>query len=109
MKKFFRKLFRKKKLKNARTMDNLSKILSPERPILMGLLQKYTNVMKGEGIEKLVPLLLKSITFEFFAKGYQTRFCRVDAENGILSYYLNETDEQMVPRGKVQLIGALGN
>ena len=28
-------------------MDNLNKVLNPQRPILSGLLQKYTNVMKG--------------------------------------------------------------
>lgn len=38
------------------------------------------------------------------------RFCRVDAENGILSYFLSENnDDQLIPRGKVHLIGALIN
>lgn len=40
------------------------------------------------------------------------RFCRVDAENGILSYYLSENgDEQFSgnPRGQVHLMGALIN
>ncbi len=49
MKKFFHKIkYRRKRLKKARTMENLSKVLSQERPVLMGLLQKYTNVMKGK-------------------------------------------------------------
>ena len=44
--------------------------------------------------------------------GFQLRFCRVDAENGILSYYLSETgDDQFSgnPRGQVSLLGALIN
>lgn len=78
----------KKKTRKKRNMENLSKVLNPTRPILSGLLQKYTNVMKG----------------------YQLRFCRVDAENGILSYFLSEnSDEQLIPRGQVHLIGALIN
>lgn len=41
------------------------------------------------------------------------RFCRVDAENGILSYYLSESGEDQFsgypPRGQVSLLGALIN
>lgn len=87
-------------------MDNLNKVLNPQRPILSGLLQKYTNVMKGKEEIYLQKLHIKLIIF----LGYQLRFCRVDAENGTLSYFLNEhNEEQLIPRGKVQLIGALIN
>jgi hypothetical protein len=64
--------------------------------------------MKGELKLKKKFFVFKINNKNIFFAGYQTRWCRVDAENGILSYYLNETDEQLVPRGKVQLIGALG-
>lgn len=44
--------------------------------------------------------------------GFQLRFCRVDAENGILCYYLSENPEDHAsgnPRGQVHLMGALIN
>lgn len=49
--------------------------------------------------------------FQFFT-GFQLRFCRVDAENGILSYFLSETGDDTFsgnPRGQVSLLGALIN
>lgn len=45
--------------------------------------------------------------------GFQLRFCRVDAENGILSYFLppesNEEQVSGIPRGQIALMGALIN
>jgi hypothetical protein len=51
-------------------------------------------------------------------KGFQLRYCKVDAENGIMSYYLSENGDehlqpnqacQSTPRGTIALIGALIN
>lgn len=44
-------------------MDNLNKVLNPQRPILSGLLQKYTNVMKGKEDFYLQKLHIKLIIF----------------------------------------------
>lgn len=49
---------------------NLSKVLNP-RPVLSGMLLKYTN----------------------YVKGYQMRFFTVDAQKGLLTYYLCEGPE----------------
>ncbi|KAG5675820.1 hypothetical protein PVAND_005691 [Polypedilum vanderplanki] len=71
-------------------MDNLNKVLNTTRPVVSGLLHKYTNVVKG----------------------FQLRYCKVDAENGLLSYYLCENPDEIqnsVPRGTIPLIGALVN
>lgn len=90
-------------------MDNLKKVLT-NRPELAGNLYKYTNVVKGKISEVIfiqeIFLLLHNL------QGFQSRFCRVDAENGILSYYLSENVEDQFsgsPRGQVSLLGALIN
>lgn len=91
-------------------MDNLKKVLT-NRQELSGSLYKYTNVVKGE--RKFTPnrSLLMSTNVQFV--GFQLRFCRVDAENGILSYYLVDSGEDQFngnpPRGQVYLMGALIN
>lgn len=90
-------------------MDNLKKVLT-NRQELAGSLFKYTNVVKGENIFSYRSLLL--ITKIFPLSGFQQRFCRVDAENGILSYYLSDLGEDQFsgnPRGQVHLTGALIN
>lgn len=49
--------------------------------------------------------------FSNFA-GFQLRFCRVDAENGLLTYFLPENIEDNssnTPRGVIHLMGALVN
>lgn len=89
MKGFF-SLCKKFNRKKKRKMENLNKVLNTSRPVVSGLLHKYTNVVKG----------------------FQLRYCKVDAENGILSYYLCENEDTGIsgpPRGQVQLIGALIN
>ncbi|XP_070505051.1 oxysterol-binding protein-related protein 11 [Chironomus tepperi] len=88
MKDFF-SFCKKFKRNKTRKMDNLNKVLNTTRPVVSGLLHKYTNVVKG----------------------FQLRYCKVDAENGILSYYLCENNEEIgnSPRGVVKLIGALIN
>uniref|UniRef100_U5EM37 Putative oxysterol binding protein n=1 Tax=Corethrella appendiculata TaxID=1370023 RepID=U5EM37_9DIPT len=74
--------------------SNLNKVLNTNRPQLSGLLQKYTNVMKG----------------------WQYRWFTVDAQAALLSYYLCETNMEdhlnphiigNSPRGQVQLTGAV--
>lgn len=90
-------------------MDNLKKVLT-NRPELSGLLYKYTNVVKG----KSTKVCLRKHLIDWFAhiEGFQMRFCRVDAENGILCYYLSENPEEHAsgnPRGQVHLMGALIN
>lgn len=54
---------------------------------------------------------LKPIVFNF--SGFQLRFCRVDAENGMLSYFLpeniGEEGSSSNPRGVISLAGALVN
>uniref|UniRef100_A0A336LLD1 CSON009950 protein n=1 Tax=Culicoides sonorensis TaxID=179676 RepID=A0A336LLD1_CULSO len=71
--------------------SNLSKVLNP-RPVLSGILLKYTN----------------------YVKGYQMRYFTVDATQGTLSYYLCEGPEDnpqpvitSQPRGQVQLVSAI--
>ncbi|XP_077301699.1 oxysterol-binding protein-related protein 11 isoform X2 [Arctopsyche grandis] len=69
--------------------NNLKTVLSPNRQ-LSGQLQKYTNVMKG----------------------WQLRWFTVDAETGILSYYLCEGPGDTVvpgqpPRGEAHLDAAV--
>lgn len=89
-------------------MDNLKKVLT-SRAELAGCLYKYTNVVKGEIVFFILQKLICTIVE---ISGFQMRYCRVDAEHGILSYYLNEnSDEQFTgnPRGQVQLNGALIN
>jgi hypothetical protein len=90
-------------------MDNLKKVLT-NRQELAGSLFKYTNVVKGENIffVSLFVVDNKNISLS----GFQQRFCRVDAENGILSYYLSDLGEDQFsgnPRGQVHLTGALIN
>uniref|UniRef100_A0A2M4BZH5 Putative oxysterol binding protein n=1 Tax=Anopheles marajoara TaxID=58244 RepID=A0A2M4BZH5_9DIPT len=73
--------------------SNLSKVLSMNRQQLSGQLYKYTNVVKG----------------------WQYRWFSVDAQEGLLSYYLCEPtgDESIpqpvgnAPRGQVHLAGAV--
>lgn len=71
-------------------MENLKKVLDSKsvQPTAQ-ILQKYTNVMKG----------------------FQPRYCRIDAEKGILLYYLLETDDNVSssPRGIIPLLNALIN
>lgn len=70
---------------------NLNKVLNP-RPVLAGMLLKYTNYMKG----------------------YQVRYFQTDAQKGILSYYLcdgPEDNPQPIlsanPRGQIKLLAAV--
>lgn len=72
--------------------SNLSRILNMNRHQLSGQLYKYTNVMKG----------------------WQYRWFTVDAQAGLLSYYLcepaNDDSNPIVgnaPRGQVHLAGAV--
>jgi hypothetical protein len=39
-------------------------------------------------------------------EGFQPRFCRIDAERGVLVYYLLESDENVAsnPRGTINLL-----
>uniref|UniRef100_A0AAG5DMT9 PH domain-containing protein n=1 Tax=Anopheles atroparvus TaxID=41427 RepID=A0AAG5DMT9_ANOAO len=74
-------------------MENLNKVLSMNRQQLSGQLYKYTNVVKG----------------------WQYRWFSVDAQSGLLSYYLCEPAgddasshiESSTPRGQVHLAGAV--
>ncbi|XP_063696239.1 oxysterol-binding protein-related protein 11 isoform X2 [Culicoides brevitarsis] len=70
---------------------NLSKVLNP-RPVLSGMLLKYTN----------------------YVKGYQMRYFTVDATQGVLSYYLcegpDENPQPVIsnpPRGQIFLESAI--
>ncbi|XP_041783790.1 oxysterol-binding protein-related protein 11 [Anopheles merus] len=75
--------------------SNLNKVLSMNRQQLSGQLYKYTNVMKG----------------------WQYRWFSVDAQGGLLSYYLCEPAGEdssssshivgSTPRGQVHLAGAV--
>lgn len=92
-------------------MDNLKKVLT-NRPELSGNLYKYTNVVKGNTFEMgKISINFYCLQFVTQLAGFQLRFCRVDAENGILSYYLSESGDEFSgnPRGQVSLLGALIN
>jgi hypothetical protein len=44
-------------------------------------------------------------------EGFQPRFCRIDAERGVLVYYLLESDENVAsnPRGTINLLNGESN
>lgn len=87
--------------------SNLNRVLNQSRHQLSGQLYKYTNVVKGQSQLLLFhTYFINSMLIQFV--GWQYRWFTVDAQAGVLSYYLcdgsNDETIQIIgnsPRGQV--------